>query len=63
MQAFAARTGLTLVAPEVDEMCDQWMQDTIEPGRFRVPDRRGQQSGSRLPERDPQTVGPCGGEP
>ena len=41
VEAFAARTGLKLVAHEVDEMCDQWMQDTIEPGIFAFPTAEG----------------------
>ena len=41
MRAFAARTGLRLVTHEVDEMCDQWMQDTIEPGVFAFPTSLG----------------------
>ena len=41
VRAFAARTGLKLVAHEVDEMCDQWMQDTIEPGLFAFPTAEG----------------------
>ena len=41
VRAFAARTGLKLVAHEVDEMCDQWMQDTIEPGVFAFPTAEG----------------------
>jgi len=41
VRAFAARTGLKLVAYEVDEMCDQWMQDTIEPGLFAFPTAEG----------------------
>ena len=38
---FAAGAGLTVVAPEVDELCDQWMQDTIEPGVFAYPTAAG----------------------
>jgi protein-arginine deiminase len=41
VRAFAARTGLKLVAHQVDEMCDQWMQDTIEPGLFAFPTAEG----------------------
>ena len=41
IEEFAARAGLTLVAPEVDELCDQWMQDTIEPGVFAYPTAAG----------------------
>ena len=41
VRAFAARTGLKLVAHEVDELCDQWMQDTIEPGLFAFPTAEG----------------------
>ena len=41
VRAFAARTGLKLVAHEVDESCDQWMQDTIEPGLFAFPTALG----------------------
>ena len=41
VRAFAARTGLKLAAYEVDEMCDQWMQDTIEPGLFAFPTAEG----------------------
>jgi Protein-arginine deiminase (PAD) len=41
VRAFAARTGLKLVAHEVDESCDQWMQDTIEPGLFAFPTAEG----------------------
>jgi protein-arginine deiminase len=37
VEAFAARSGITLVSPDVDELCDQWMQDTIEPGIFSFP--------------------------
>ena len=41
VRAFAARTGLKLVTHEVDDMCDQWMQDTIEPGLFAFPTAEG----------------------
>jgi hypothetical protein len=41
VEAFATRTGTTLVAPDVDELCDQWMQDTIEPGIFAFPVAEG----------------------
>ncbi len=41
LRASAARTGLRLVAHDVDEMCDQWMQDTIEPGLFPFPTAEG----------------------
>ena len=41
VRAFAARTGIKLVVHEVDEMCDQWMQDTIEPGLFAFPTAEG----------------------
>ena len=40
-RAFASKAGLKLVIPEVDEMCDQWMQDTIEPGLFAFPTAEG----------------------
>jgi protein-arginine deiminase len=41
VREFAAKTKLKLVAHEVDEMCDQWMQDTIEPGLFAFPTAEG----------------------
>ena len=41
VREFAARTRVKLVVDEVDEMCDQWMQDTIEPGLFAFPTARG----------------------
>ncbi len=41
VRVFAARRGLKLVAHEVDEPCDQWMQDTIEPGLFAFPTDAG----------------------
>ncbi len=41
VRAFAARRGLKLVAHEVDELCDQWMQDTMEPGLFAFPTAEG----------------------
>jgi protein-arginine deiminase len=41
VRAFAAKTGLKLVALEVGEACDQWMQDTIEPGLFPFPIAEG----------------------
>ena len=41
VRAFAARTGLKLVTHDVDEDCDQWMQDTIEPGLFTFPTAHG----------------------
>ena len=41
VRAFGARTGLKVVTPEVDEMCDQWIQDTIEPGLFVFPTTEG----------------------
>ena len=62
VRAFAARTGLKLVAHEVDEMCDQWMQDTIEPGLFAFPTAEGSSPGARLPERTPQKVESFGGQ-
>ena len=37
LAAFSTRTGVKLVAFEVDENSDQWMQDTIEPGVFTFP--------------------------
>ena len=48
VRAFAARTGLKLVTHDVDEDCDQWMQDTIEPGLFTFPTAHGS-SGRRVP--------------
>jgi protein-arginine deiminase len=41
VEEFATRTGLTLVSPEVDDTCDQWMQDTMEPGIFAFPTAAG----------------------
>jgi protein-arginine deiminase len=41
VRAFTARTGVKLVAYEADETCDQWMQDTIEPGLFAFPTAEG----------------------
>jgi protein-arginine deiminase len=41
VRSFAASIRLKLVAHEVDEMCDQWMQDTIEPGLFTFPTATG----------------------
>jgi protein-arginine deiminase len=41
VREFAARTGLKLIAYDVDELCDQWMQDTIEPGLFAFPTALG----------------------
>ena len=37
VRAFAARTGLRLVVHEAVDGCDQWMQDTIQPGLFAFP--------------------------
>ena len=48
VQEFAERTSLSLIAPEVDETVDQWMQDTIEPGIFAFPTSKGN-SQARLP--------------
>ena len=41
VRAFAAKTGLKLVAHEAQEPCDQWMQDTIQPGLFAFPTAAG----------------------
>ena len=53
VRAFAANTDLKLVAHEVYETCDQWMQDTIEPGLFAFPTAGGREQARRLLERDP----------
>lgn len=41
VQEFAERTSLSLIAPDVDETVDQWMQDTIEPGILAFPVAKG----------------------
>ena len=41
VESFAAKTGLKLVAHETDEPCDQWMQDTMQPGLFAFPTALG----------------------
>jgi protein-arginine deiminase len=41
VRAFAAKTRLKLVAHELGETCDQWMQDTFEPGLFAFPTASG----------------------
>ncbi len=38
---FASRTRLKLVVHHVQDTCDQWMQDTIQPGLFAFPTERG----------------------
>ena len=48
VRAFAAKAGLKLVAHEVDEMCDQWLQDTIEPGLFAFPTASGSSQAPRV---------------
>ena len=41
VRTFAARTRLKLVVHEVQDTCDQWMQDTIQPGLFAFPTELG----------------------
>jgi protein-arginine deiminase len=37
VKEFAAKTGLKVADLEMDEPCDQWMQDAFEPGLFAFP--------------------------
>ena len=41
VEVFAARAGLALHIHQEREPCDQWIQDTIEPGLFTFPTTRG----------------------
>ena len=41
MKGFAAKTGLKVFDFEMNEPCDQWMQDTFEPGIFAFPTALG----------------------
>ena len=43
IEAFAVKAGVRLIAHEGDEPepCDQWMQDTMQPGLFAFPTARG----------------------
>jgi protein-arginine deiminase len=41
MKGFAAKTGLKIFDLEMNDPCDQWMQDTIETGLFAFPTSLG----------------------
>ena len=50
VKEFAAKIGLKIVDLEMDEPCDQWMQDAFEPGLFAFPTDTGYGTGARQPD-------------